>query len=169
MDIFAHDLIVVPVHLGVHWCLSIVDFRAKKINYLDSMGGRNQACLDALLQYLRDEHQDKKGAPFDDSGWKTECLKVNLKFPFLTISNIFIDIVAWRWYNLYLTPDKLTYGFPLFSQDIPQQMNGSDCGMFACTFAEFSSRNAPYTFTQAHMPYLRRKAALEILTGKLLL
>ncbi|CAH1644636.1 unnamed protein product [Spodoptera littoralis] len=128
VDIFAHDLLVVPVHLGVHWCLSIVDFRAKKINYLDSMGGRNQACLDALLQYLRDEHQDKKGAPFNDSGWKTECLK-----------------------------------------DIPQQMNGSDCGMFACTFAEFSSRNAAYTFTQAHMPYLRRKAALEILTGKLLL
>ncbi|KAL0895198.1 hypothetical protein ABMA27_013639 [Loxostege sticticalis] len=128
VDIFAHDLMVVPVHLGVHWCLSIVDFRDKKISYLDSMGGRNQACLDALLQYLRDEHKDKKGQPFDDGGWKTECLK-----------------------------------------DIPQQMNGSDCGMFACTFAEFSSRNAPYTFSQAHMPYLRRKAALEILQGKLLL
>ncbi|KAJ8729114.1 hypothetical protein PYW08_000695 [Mythimna loreyi] len=128
VDIFAHDILVVPVHLGVHWCLSLVDFRARKINYLDSMGGRNQACLDALLQYLKDEHQDKKGAPFDASGWKTECLK-----------------------------------------DIPQQMNGSDCGMFACTFAEFSARDAAYSFTQAHMPYLRRKAALEILTGKLLL
>ncbi|CAH2988992.1 unnamed protein product [Chilo suppressalis] len=128
VDIFAHDIMVVPVHLGVHWCLSIIDFRAKKISYLDSMGGRNQSCLDALLQYLRDEHKDKKGQPFDDSGWTTEILK-----------------------------------------DIPQQMNGSDCGMFACTFAEFSSRNAPYTFSQAHMPYLRRKAALEILTARLLL
>ncbi|CAH0748694.1 unnamed protein product [Diatraea saccharalis] len=77
VDIFAHDLMVVPVHLGVHWCLSIVDFRAKKISYLDSMGGRNQACLDALLQYLRDEHKDKKGQPFDDSGWSTEILKVS--------------------------------------------------------------------------------------------
>lgn len=128
VDIFAHDLMVIPVHLGVHWCVSIIDFRAKKINYLDSMGGRNQACLEALLAYLRDEHRDKKGAPLDDQGWKTECLK-----------------------------------------DIPQQMNGSDCGMFSCTFAEFSARDAPYTFTQAHMPYLRRKAALEILSGKLLL
>lgn len=54
-------------------------------------------------------------------------------------------------------------------QDIPQQMNGSDCGMFACTFAEFSSRGARYTFSQAHMPYLRRKAALEILQARLLL
>ncbi|XP_072937238.1 uncharacterized protein [Epargyreus clarus] len=128
VDIFAHDLMVIPVHLGVHWCLSIVDFREKRISYLDSMGGRNQACLDALLQYLRDEHQDKKGQPFDDNGWTTENLK-----------------------------------------DIPQQMNGSDCGMFACTFAEFSCRGARYSFTQAHMPALRRKAALELLLGKLLL
>ncbi|XP_053625390.1 sentrin-specific protease 1-like isoform X2 [Plodia interpunctella] len=128
VDIFANDLMVVPVHLGVHWCMSIIDFRKKQVSYLDSMGGRNQACLDALLKYLKDEHQDKKGQPFDASGWKGECLK-----------------------------------------DIPQQMNGSDCGMFSCTFAEFSCRDAPYAFTQAHMPYLRRKAALEILTGRLLL
>ncbi|KAM3957697.1 LOW QUALITY PROTEIN: uncharacterized protein ACR2FA_008270 [Aphomia sociella] len=128
IDIFAHDLMVVPVHLGVHWCLSLIDFRDKKILYLDSMGSPNQACLDALLKYLHDEHQDKKGQAFDAKGWKTERLK-----------------------------------------DIPQQMNGSDCGMFACTFAEFSARNAPYTFTQSHMPYLRRKMALEILTAKLLL
>ncbi|XP_060801205.1 sentrin-specific protease 1-like isoform X2 [Amyelois transitella] len=128
VDIFANDLMIVPVHLGVHWCLSIIDFRDKKVSYLDSMGGRNLACLEALLQYLKDEHQDKKGQPFDAAGWNTECLK-----------------------------------------DIPQQMNGSDCGMFACTFAEFASRGAPYSFTQAHMPYLRRKAALEILMGKLML
>ncbi|XP_050670354.1 sentrin-specific protease 1-like isoform X1 [Leptidea sinapis] len=128
VDIFAHDLMVIPVHLGIHWCMSIIDFREKKISYMDSMGSPNNKCLDALLKYLRDEHQDKKGQPFDDSGWSTANLK-----------------------------------------DIPQQMNGSDCGMFACTFAEFSTRNARYTFTQAHMPYLRRKAALEIVQGKLLL
>jgi sentrin-specific protease 1 len=76
VDIFSYDLMVVPVHLGVHWCLSLVDFERKKVSYLDSMGGRNQACVDALLQYLRDEHKDKKGLPFDDSGWTTEILKV---------------------------------------------------------------------------------------------
>ncbi|XP_068621181.1 uncharacterized protein [Battus philenor] len=128
VDIFSHDLMVVPVHLGVHWCVSLVDFRTRRIMYLDSMGSRNQPCLNALLQYLRDEHQDKKGQPFEDKGWTTENLK-----------------------------------------DIPQQMNGSDCGMFACTFAEFSCRNAPYSFSQSHMPYFRRKAVLEILQGKLLL
>lgn len=33
-------------------------------------------------------------------------------------------------------------------QDIPQQMNGSDCGMFACKYAEYITREAPITFTQ---------------------
>lgn len=74
---------------------------------------------------------------------------------------------------MLLIIELITYYRPLFYffilQDIPQQMNGSDCGMFACTFAEFSSRDAPYTFTQANMPYLRKKAALEILQAKLLL
>jgi len=33
-------------------------------------------------------------------------------------------------------------------QDIPQQMNGSDCGMFACKFAEYITRDARITFSQ---------------------
>ena len=33
-------------------------------------------------------------------------------------------------------------------KNIPNQMNGSDCGMFACKFAEYISRNADITFTQ---------------------
>uniref|UniRef100_A0A8B9HYX6 Si:dkey-21c19.3 n=1 Tax=Astyanax mexicanus TaxID=7994 RepID=A0A8B9HYX6_ASTMX len=45
VDIFSVDIILVPVHLGVHWCLSVVDFRKKSIMYFDSMGGNNdEAC-----------------------------------------------------------------------------------------------------------------------------
>uniref|UniRef100_A0A672MCM3 Sentrin-specific protease 1-like n=1 Tax=Sinocyclocheilus grahami TaxID=75366 RepID=A0A672MCM3_SINGR len=42
VDIFSVDIILVPVHLGVHWCLSVVDFRKKSITYFDSMGGNNE-------------------------------------------------------------------------------------------------------------------------------
>lgn len=35
-----------------------------------------------------------------------------------------------------------------FLQDIPQQMNGSDCGVFSCKYAEYLSRNASFTFSQ---------------------
>ncbi|KOB70388.1 Sentrin-specific protease 1, partial [Operophtera brumata] len=123
----------------------------KKGQPFDDKGWKTET-LKALLSYLRDEHQHKKGQPFDDKGWKTETLKALLSYlrdehqdkkgqPF--------DDKGWKTETL--------------------KMNGSDCGMFACTFAEFSARDAPYSFTQAHMPYLRRKMALEIITGQLLL
>lgn len=127
-DIFSFDLMVVPIHLQMHWCMAIVDFRVKQINYYDSMGKPNNHCLEVLFKYLIEEHLDKKKTPFDKSGWK--------------VSNV---------------------------KDIPQQMNGSDCGMFACTFAEYLSRDSPITFAQENMPYMRRKAIIEIIEGKLLI
>lgn len=51
---------------------------------------------------------------------------------------------------------------------IPQQMNGSDCGVFSCMFAEYISANKSITFTQEDMPYFRHKMAYEILHSKLL-
>ena len=62
VNIFAFDLIFVPVHLGGHWCLAIVDMLDKTMLDCDSYGSRNQACLDALVQYLEEEHLDKNGA-----------------------------------------------------------------------------------------------------------
>jgi len=50
---------------------------------------------------------------------------------------------------------------------IPQQMNGSDCGVFACTFAEFISRDADLAFEQSDMPLIRRTMVWEILNGAL--
>lgn len=32
-------------------------------------------------------------------------------------------------------------------QEIPQQNNGSDCGVFVCKFADFISRDKPIIFT----------------------
>ncbi|XP_075212918.1 sentrin-specific protease 1-like isoform X2 [Lycorma delicatula] len=128
VDVFAHDLIVVPVHLGVHWCMAIIDFRNKVVEYYDSMGHPNNKCLNALLKYLQEESLDKKSKQFDISSWKTKNMA-----------------------------------------DIPQQMNGSDCGMFACTFAEYKCRNAKINFSQEDMPYFRRKMVYEILTARLMI
>lgn len=52
-------------------------------------------------------------------------------------------------------------------RDVPQQLNGSDCGVFACIFAEFLSRDAMLDFTQDDITLLRRVIALEILNCKL--
>lgn len=51
---------------------------------------------------------------------------------------------------------------------IPQQFNGSDCGVFACMFAEHLARDAPFSFSQDNMPYFRKKMIIEILEGKLM-
>lgn len=71
---------LVPVHLDVHWCMSIVNFKEKTIKYYDSMGGKNNECCSALLQYLVDERMDKLKEKFDTSGWQLECVKVRFFF-----------------------------------------------------------------------------------------
>lgn len=50
----------------------------------------------------------------------------------------------------------------------PLQDNDSDCGVFSCMTAEFICRNRPIAFRQKHMPYFRRKMAVEIYTGNML-
>lgn len=126
-DIFSYDLLLVPVHMGMHWCLAVIDFRHKKIRYYDSMGGQNTDCLHALRDYLKDERMDKKKQNYDMTGWVYENVK-----------------------------------------NIPHQMNGSDCGMFALKYAEYITRDAKITFTQDHMQYFRRRMVYEILMKQLL-
>lgn len=55
------------------------------------------------------------------------------------------------------------------AKNIPQQENGSDCGVFSCMFAEFITRKRPLTFTQQNMEYFRMRMVYEICTGKLLI
>ncbi|NXJ86933.1 SENP1 protease, partial [Trogon melanurus] len=69
VDVFSVDLLLVPIHLGVHWCLAVVDFRKKTITYYDSMGGINSEACRILLQYLKQESLDKKRKEFDANGW----------------------------------------------------------------------------------------------------
>lgn len=37
-------------------------------------------------------------------------------------------------------------------KEIPQQMNGSDCGMFACKYADCITKDKPINFTQVKPP-----------------
>uniref|UniRef100_H0WS70 SUMO specific peptidase 1 n=1 Tax=Otolemur garnettii TaxID=30611 RepID=H0WS70_OTOGA len=129
VDVFSVDILLVPIHLGVHWCLAVVDFRKKNITYYDSMGGINNEACKILLQYLKQESIDKKRKEFDINGWQLFSKK---------------------------------------SQEIPQQMNGSDCGMFACKYADCITKDRPINFTQQHMPYFRKRMVWEILHRKLL-
>ncbi|KAI6184361.1 Ulp1 protease [Aphelenchoides bicaudatus] len=49
----------------------------------------------------------------------------------------------------------------------PRQMNGCDCGVFACQFAEFYSRRARFDFSQDDIPRLREQMVYEIVNKSL--
>eukprot|EP00249_Psilotum_nudum_P021340 c28075_g1_i1 orf=234-1871(+) len=55
-----------------------------------------------------------------------------------------------------------------FPQDIPEQLNGCDCGMFMVKYVDFHSRGAPLEFSQEHMGYFRRRMVLELLRLKVI-
>ncbi|CAH8388049.1 unnamed protein product [Eruca vesicaria subsp. sativa] len=50
-----------------------------------------------------------------------------------------------------------------FVEDLPQQQNGYDCGMFMLKYIDFFSRGLELCFSQEHMPYFRLRTAREIL------
>ncbi|XP_068277104.1 sentrin-specific protease 2 [Nyctibius grandis] len=52
--------------------------------------------------------------------------------------------------------------------DIPQQYNASDCGVFVCKYADYFSQDKPLTFNQLHMPSFRRRMVWEIIHQQLL-
>ncbi|XP_055952387.1 uncharacterized protein LOC129988238 isoform X2 [Argiope bruennichi] len=125
-NIFEFDIVFVPLHLGMHWALCVVDNRTKKIKYYDSMQGTDDQSVRMVQNYLVAEKKDKLDITMDPNEYSIEMVK-----------------------------------------DIPQQMNGSDCGMFTLKYAEYLSRDVPITFSQEHMQYFRRRMIFEILDKKL--
>ncbi|GMT18896.1 hypothetical protein PFISCL1PPCAC_10193, partial [Pristionchus fissidentatus] len=122
VDIFSYDILLVPVHLSVHWTMAVVDVKEKSIHFYDSLLGRHPEVLPNIMTYLQNESMDKRQCPLEDiSSW---------------------DLV--------------------FRTDIPQQHNGSDCGVFSCKFADFASRRVPVTFNQSHMPYYRKRMVYQL-------
>ncbi|KAJ9594545.1 hypothetical protein L9F63_027471 [Diploptera punctata] len=75
----------------------------------------------------------------------------------------------------YLTDERVARKVPVHvwktenAQNLPQQMNGSDCGVLSCMYAEFICRNADFTFAQKDIPYFRHKMIYEIYRCKLLM
>ncbi|ORY30691.1 cysteine proteinase [Rhizoclosmatium globosum] len=124
-DLFALDYVIIPVHLGMHWTCSTINFKKKRIEFYDSLHGSNRV-KDVYRKYLDAESLDKRKKPFDFTGWTDYC-----------------------------------------PPDIPGQLNGYDCGVFTCMYAEYIAREAEFDFSQNVMGYIRRRMVYEICTKKL--
>ncbi|KRK01777.1 sentrin-specific protease 1 [Drosophila yakuba] len=73
VDLFSKDIILVPVHhSGVHWCLVVIDLRAKTMLYYNSKGGGNPKVMRALEKYLRMESLDKRELPLNTNDFRIE-------------------------------------------------------------------------------------------------
>ncbi|NXL63838.1 SENP2 protease, partial [Chordeiles acutipennis] len=129
VDLFKKDLILVPIHLRVHWALVVIDVRKKTIKYFDSMAQKGDKICEALFQYLQEESREKRNVELTLSEWTLHSMNSN---------------------------------------EIPQQRNGSDCGVFMCKYADYISRDKRINFTQKNMPYFRRKMVWEIIHQQLL-
>uniref|UniRef100_A0A8C3XH24 SUMO specific peptidase 2 n=1 Tax=Cyanoderma ruficeps TaxID=181631 RepID=A0A8C3XH24_9PASS len=129
VDIFEHDIILVPIHLRSHWTLLVADLREKTIKYFDSLGQKGDHICKTVLKYLEEESKERR--------------------------NIELTATEWTLHSMA-------------TEEIPQQNNGSDCGVFVCKFADFISRDKPIIFTAEHMPYFRRKMVWEIIHQQLL-
>uniref|UniRef100_A0A3Q3EWY4 SUMO specific peptidase 5 n=1 Tax=Kryptolebias marmoratus TaxID=37003 RepID=A0A3Q3EWY4_KRYMA len=66
VDLFSKSLLLVPVHLEVHWCLVTADIATKKICLYDSQGNALQKVN--ILKYLMTEAKEKKHTAFE-GGW----------------------------------------------------------------------------------------------------
>ncbi|ORY85591.1 Senp1 mutant in complex with sumo-1 [Protomyces lactucae-debilis] len=55
VDIAKCEMVLVPIHLGVHWCMSAVNRREKRIEYWDSLRGGPGQVHTRLREYMRNE------------------------------------------------------------------------------------------------------------------
>ncbi|XP_019086370.1 PREDICTED: putative ubiquitin-like-specific protease 1B [Camelina sativa] len=65
------DIIFVPIHLGTHWAVAVINNREHKFMYFDSLNDEvfGPTILDALAKYLVDEVKDKNEKDIDVSSW----------------------------------------------------------------------------------------------------
>mmetsp|Transcript_8210 Transcript_8210/g.13317 ORF Transcript_8210/g.13317 Transcript_8210/m.13317 type:complete len:180 (-) Transcript_8210:516-1055(-) len=128
VKLFDKDKVFIPINLNnMHWCLACINFREKRFEYYDSMGGRRPEILAALRRYVIDEAKDKLG--------KT------------------MSVDEWEDYS---------------PRSIPQQEDGSSCGVFSCKFADYASTDSPFSFSQRNIANFRMQMAFEILEQRCL-
>uniref|UniRef100_A0A8C7GEF0 Ubiquitin-like protease family profile domain-containing protein n=1 Tax=Oncorhynchus kisutch TaxID=8019 RepID=A0A8C7GEF0_ONCKI len=119
VDLFQYDIILVPLHLGVHCPLPVIIWFDKSTCNLMTIFFVISFCKSVMYLvhptlyrlYLREEHKARKNQDLDACKWTVGSLRAS---------------------------------------EIPQQKNGSDCGVFACKYADYIAQGRPLNFRQVH-------------------
>lgn len=83
VDLFSKTLLLVPIHLDIHWCLVTANTASKRIDLYDSQGVTFKKAAQNILKYIKMEAKEKQQTAFQ-SGWK---VFVNEKIPQQTNEN----------------------------------------------------------------------------------
>ncbi|XP_023250380.1 uncharacterized protein LOC111645398 isoform X1 [Seriola lalandi dorsalis] len=74
VDLFSKWLLLIPIHLEIHWSLVTVTMATKTISYYDSQGIVFRHTTDNIMKYLLSEAREKEQAAFQ-KGWKITIIK----------------------------------------------------------------------------------------------
>ncbi|XP_035767442.1 sentrin-specific protease-like, partial [Neolamprologus brichardi] len=74
VDLFSKWLLLIPIHLEIHWSLVTVTMATKTISYYDSQGIVFRHTTDNIMKYLQSEAREKKQTAFQ-KGWKITIIK----------------------------------------------------------------------------------------------
>uniref|UniRef100_A0A8C4ISQ5 Ubiquitin-like protease family profile domain-containing protein n=1 Tax=Dicentrarchus labrax TaxID=13489 RepID=A0A8C4ISQ5_DICLA len=81
VDLFSKWLLLIPIHLEIHWSLVTVTMATKTISYYDSQGIVFRHTTDNIMKYLLSEAREKKQTAFQKgcgSFSLTACLSVSV-------------------------------------------------------------------------------------------
>ncbi|XP_059543462.1 sentrin-specific protease 5 isoform X3 [Myotis daubentonii] len=74
VDLFKKSLLLIPIHLEVHWSLITVTLSNRNISFYDSQGIHFKFCVENIRKYLLTEAREKNRPEFLQ-GWQTAVTK----------------------------------------------------------------------------------------------
>jgi sentrin-specific protease 1 len=130
-----YTMVLMPLHLGHHWV---------SVQFL--LAGRTITYYDSLFQ-VKDVRQMAKT---QRESYELKAAEIQARGAILI-----------RWLNDHHTqymgaPLHENWTFQI-ATNMPQQSNGSDCGVFTCYALDRLSQSLPFDFGQANMPLLRKR------------
>ncbi|KAG9351215.1 hypothetical protein JZ751_025106 [Albula glossodonta] len=69
VDLFTKSLLLIPIHLEIHWSLITVDITNQNIHFYDSQGIMFKYAVENILKYILAEAKEKQNTVYQ-KGWK---------------------------------------------------------------------------------------------------
>uniref|UniRef100_A0AAV2L0V2 Ubiquitin-like protease family profile domain-containing protein n=1 Tax=Knipowitschia caucasica TaxID=637954 RepID=A0AAV2L0V2_KNICA len=125
IDLFSKWLVLIPIHLEIHWSLVTVSMAHKTISYYDSQGIVFRHTTENIMKYLLAEAKEKKQTAFQ-KGWKLTIVKGIPQQKNDSDCGVFVLEVVRAVSNLTHVPDFGQNRWPLVSLRLGQstQKNG---------------------------------------------